>query len=112
MRGCSQFAQVKRVTGTSSRVTQCLVPVRFAVLREPTDVDMAGEVDHAPFGDHAAVPGKWEKTLCGRTIGRLEEAGMPLVAEDNETGTALPAAFKRDPGAVTSAFSRQCAGRR
>lgn len=48
--------------------------------------------------------GRWEKTFCARTIGRLGEAGtarlLSLVAEDNEAGTALLAALKRDPGAV------------
>ncbi|MFG3017550.1 DUF4158 domain-containing protein [Streptomyces sp. NPDC048254] len=51
-----------------------------------------------------AARGKWEKTFCARTIGRLGEAGttrlLSLVAEDNEAGTALLAALKRDPGAV------------
>lgn len=51
-----------------------------------------------------AARGKWEKTFCARTIGRLGEVGtarlLSLVAEDNEAGTALLAALKRDPGAV------------
>ncbi|MEV5928957.1 Tn3 family transposase [Streptomyces cellulosae] len=51
-----------------------------------------------------AARGKWEKTLCARTIDRLGEAGtarlLSLVAEDNEAGTALLAALKRDPGTV------------
>ncbi|MFJ3250848.1 DUF4158 domain-containing protein [Streptomyces sp. NPDC086782] len=51
-----------------------------------------------------AARGKWEKTFCARTVGRLGEAGtarlLSLVAEDNEAGTALLAALKRDPGAV------------
>ncbi|MFI8186509.1 DUF4158 domain-containing protein [Actinacidiphila glaucinigra] len=51
-----------------------------------------------------AARGKSEKTFCARTIGRLGEAGtarlLSLVAEDNEAGTALLAALKRDPGAV------------
>ncbi|MFH9727776.1 DUF4158 domain-containing protein [Streptomyces sp. NPDC017254] len=51
-----------------------------------------------------AARGKLEKTFCARTIGRLGEAGtarlLSLVAEDNEAGTGLPAALKRDPGAV------------
>ncbi|MFH8628023.1 Tn3 family transposase [Streptomyces vietnamensis] len=51
-----------------------------------------------------AARGKWEKTFCARTIGSLGEAGtvrlLSLVAEDNEAGTALLAALKRDPGAV------------
>jgi hypothetical protein len=51
-----------------------------------------------------AARGKWEKTFCARTIGRLGEAGtarlLSLVAEDNEAGTTLLAALKRDPGAV------------
>ncbi|NVK79391.1 Tn3 family transposase [Streptomyces morookaense] len=51
-----------------------------------------------------AARGKWEKTFCARTIGRLGKAGtarlLALVAEDNEAGTALLAALKRDPGAV------------
>ncbi|MEU9651340.1 hypothetical protein AB0E00_20820 [Streptomyces sp. NPDC048110] len=46
--------------------------------------------------------GTWEKTFCARTIGRLGEVGtarlLSLVAEDNEAGTALLAALKRDPG--------------
>lgn len=50
-----------------------------------------------------AARGKWEKTFCARTIG-LGEAGtawlLSLVAEDDEAGTALLAALKRDPGAV------------
>ncbi|MDX3640812.1 hypothetical protein [Streptomyces sp. MB09-02B] len=49
-----------------------------------------------------AARGKWERTFCARTIGRLGEAGtarlLSLAAEDNEAGTALLAAFKRDPG--------------
>lgn len=51
-----------------------------------------------------AARGKWEKTFCARTIGRLGEAGtarlLSLVDEDNEEGTALLVALKRDPGAV------------
>ena len=51
-----------------------------------------------------AARGKWERTFCARTIGRLGEAGtarlLSLVAEVNEAGTALLAALKRDPGAV------------
>jgi hypothetical protein len=51
-----------------------------------------------------AARGKWEKAFCARTIGRLGEACparlLSLVAEDNEAGTALLAALKRDPGAV------------
>ncbi len=51
-----------------------------------------------------AARGTWEKTFCARTIGRLGEVGtarlLSLVAEDNEMGTALSAALKRDPGAV------------
>ncbi|MFE2442277.1 DUF4158 domain-containing protein [Streptomyces sp. NPDC059426] len=51
-----------------------------------------------------AARGKWEKTFCARTIARLGEAGtarlLSLVAEDNEAGTGLLAALKRDPGAV------------
>ncbi|WBB59699.1 hypothetical protein O7599_29735 [Streptomyces sp. WMMC500] len=51
-----------------------------------------------------AARGKWEKTFCARTIGRLGQAGtarlLSLVAEDNEAGTALVAALKHDPGAV------------
>ncbi|MFE6159278.1 hypothetical protein ACFQ7F_10250 [Streptomyces sp. NPDC056486] len=51
-----------------------------------------------------AARGRWEKSFCGRTIDRLGEAGtarlLGLVAEDNEDGTALLAALKRDPGAV------------
>ncbi|MFF8730983.1 DUF4158 domain-containing protein [Streptomyces sp. NPDC015171] len=51
-----------------------------------------------------AARGKWEKTFCAHTIGHLGEAGtarlLSLVAEDNEAGTALLAALKRDPGAV------------
>ncbi|WP_331755587.1 DUF4158 domain-containing protein [Streptomyces sp. NBC_01643] len=51
-----------------------------------------------------AARGKWEKTFCARTIGRRGEARtarlLSLVAEDNEAGTALLAALKRDPGAV------------
>ncbi|MGW9212363.1 Tn3 family transposase [Embleya sp. NPDC055664] len=48
--------------------------------------------------------GRWESAFCARVIERLGEAGtgrlLCLVAEDNETGTALLAALKRDPGAV------------
>ncbi|MEU6404988.1 DUF4158 domain-containing protein [Streptomyces sp. NPDC046985] len=51
-----------------------------------------------------AARGKWERTFCARTIGRLGEAStarpLSMVAEDNEAGTALLAALKRDPGAV------------
>lgn len=51
-----------------------------------------------------AARGKWEKTFCACTIGRLGEAGtarlLSLVAEDNEAGTTLLAALKRDPAAV------------
>ncbi|KOV38377.1 hypothetical protein ADK60_02360 [Streptomyces sp. XY431] len=51
-----------------------------------------------------AARGKWEKTFCARTIGRLGEAGtarlLPLVAEGSESGPALLAALKRDPGSV------------
>ncbi|MFE1327044.1 Tn3 family transposase [Streptomyces sp. NPDC058735] len=51
-----------------------------------------------------AARGRWEKTFCTRTIERLGAAGMArllaLVGEDNEDGTALLAALKRDPGAV------------
>ncbi|WP_309030181.1 hypothetical protein, partial [Streptomyces alfalfae] len=59
-----------------------------------------------------AARGRWEKTFCDRTIGRLGEAGtarlLSLVAEDNETGTALLAALKRDPGAVgLDSYSRR-----
>lgn len=51
-----------------------------------------------------AARGRWEAAFCARVIERLREAGtarlLSLVAEDNETGTALLAALKRDPGAV------------
>ncbi|MFJ4910101.1 DUF4158 domain-containing protein [Streptomyces sp. NPDC093249] len=51
-----------------------------------------------------AARGKWEKTFCARTIGRLGQAGkarlLSPVAEDNEEGAALLAVLKRDPGAV------------
>jgi hypothetical protein len=51
-----------------------------------------------------AARGRWESAFCARVIERLGEAGtvrlLSLVAEDNETGTALLAALKRDPGAV------------
>ncbi|MDQ1014317.1 hypothetical protein QFZ43_000866 [Streptomyces afghaniensis] len=51
-----------------------------------------------------AARGRWEKTFCTRTIERLGAAGtarlLALVGEDNEDGTALLAALKRDPGAV------------
>ncbi|MGA5207860.1 DUF4158 domain-containing protein [Streptomyces variegatus] len=51
-----------------------------------------------------AARGRWERTFCARTVGRLGEAGtaqlLCLVAEDNEAGTALLATLKRDPGAV------------
>lgn len=50
-----------------------------------------------------AARGRWEKTFCTRTIERLGAAGtarlLALVGEDNEDGTALLAALKRDPGA-------------
>jgi len=51
-----------------------------------------------------AAQGKGEKTFCAGTIGRLGEVAtarlLSLVAEDNESGTTLLAALKRDPGAV------------
>ncbi|MFD1658499.1 DUF4158 domain-containing protein [Streptomyces caeni] len=51
-----------------------------------------------------AARGRWEKAFCTRTIERLGDAGtarlLALVGEDNEDGTALLAALKRDPGAV------------
>lgn len=51
-----------------------------------------------------AARGRWEATFCARVIERLGETGtarlLSLVAEDNEAGTALLAALKRDPGAV------------
>jgi hypothetical protein len=51
-----------------------------------------------------ATRGRWEKTFCIRTIERLGAAGtarlLALVGEDNEDGTALLAALKRDPVAV------------
>ncbi|MFD0574591.1 DUF4158 domain-containing protein [Kitasatospora gansuensis] len=51
-----------------------------------------------------AARGRWELAFCAHVIERLGEAGrdrlLSLVAEDNETGTALLAALKRDPGAV------------
>ncbi|SHI57768.1 Tn3 family transposase [Streptomyces sp. 3214.6] len=51
-----------------------------------------------------AARGRWERAFCTRTIERLGDAGtarlLALVAEDNEDGTALLAALKRDPGAV------------
>ncbi|MFE6160590.1 Tn3 family transposase [Streptomyces sp. NPDC056486] len=44
-----------------------------------------------------AARGKWEKTFCAHTIGRLREVGtarlLSLVAEDNEPGTALLAGW-------------------
>ncbi|MCM2416572.1 DUF4158 domain-containing protein [Streptomyces sp. RKAG293] len=51
-----------------------------------------------------AARGRWEKVFCARTIDRLGEVGtarlLSVVAEDNEEGTSLLAALKRDPGAV------------
>jgi hypothetical protein len=51
-----------------------------------------------------AARGRWENEFCTRTIERLGAscAGrlLTLVAEDNEEGTTLLAALKRDPGAV------------
>ncbi|MEV8455447.1 DUF4158 domain-containing protein [Streptomyces sp. NPDC052095] len=51
-----------------------------------------------------AARGRWEKVFCARTIERLGDGGtvrlLALVGEDNEDGTALLAALKRDPGAV------------
>ncbi|MEV7234622.1 Tn3 family transposase [Streptomyces sp. NPDC051020] len=51
-----------------------------------------------------AARGQWEKVFCTRIIERLGHAGtarlLALVGEDNEDGTALLAALKRDPGAV------------
>lgn len=51
-----------------------------------------------------AARGRREKAFCARIIERLGDAGtarlLALVAEDNEDGTALLAALKRDPGAV------------
>jgi hypothetical protein len=51
-----------------------------------------------------AARGRWEKVFCTRIIERLGDTGtarlLALVAEDNEDGTALLAALKRDPGAV------------
>ncbi|MFD4338015.1 DUF4158 domain-containing protein [Streptomyces anulatus] len=51
-----------------------------------------------------AARGRWESAFCVRVIECLGEVGIArllfLVAEDNEAGTALLAALKRDPGAV------------
>ncbi|MBT2445369.1 Tn3 family transposase [Streptomyces sp. ISL-36] len=51
-----------------------------------------------------AARGRWEKAFCTRAIERLGAVGtarlLALVGEDNEDGTALLAALKRDPGAV------------
>ncbi|MFD0297323.1 Tn3 family transposase [Streptomyces sp. NPDC127118] len=51
-----------------------------------------------------AARGRWEAAFCARVIECLGKAGtarmLSLAAEDNETGTTLLAALKRDPGAV------------
>ncbi|QCX74660.1 hypothetical protein C9F11_04785 [Streptomyces sp. YIM 121038] len=47
-----------------------------------------------------AARGRWEAAFCARVIDRLGEVGtarlLSLVAEDNEAGTSLLAALKRD----------------
>ncbi|MET8509853.1 DUF4158 domain-containing protein [Streptomyces sp. NPDC004787] len=63
-----------------------------------------------------AARGRFEKAFCARTIDRLGGPGtvrlLALVAEGNESGTALLAALKRDPGAVgLEAYSRRVSAR-